>query len=269
MEEILKVSNLSFSYPSKNIFSEVSFSLRKGEIICLMGPNGCGKTTLLDNIMAILHYDKGEITLMGKPIYNYKRREIAQNIAYVPQIHNVVFPYTVEQVVMMGRTAHLGYFGEPGPKDIEYCNKAIEKVGISHLAKKPYSQLSGGEVKLVLLARALSQNSPLIVMDEPTTNLDFKNILLFLETIVDLSKKENISILMATHSPEHAFFFQSKGIVVKAALMSNGIIKDFGEPEKVISEENIKTVYGVNAKINTEYTENNHKIRSITLLGTI
>ena len=106
-------------------------------------------------------------------------------------------------------------------------------------------------------------------MDEPTTNLDFKNILLFLETIVDLSKKENISILMATHSPEHAFFFQSKGIVVKAALMSNGIIKDFGEPEKVISEENIKTVYGVNAKINTEYTENNHKIRSITLLGTI
>ncbi len=269
IKDILEVTNLSFSYPTKKVFQHISLSLKRGEVICLMGPNGCGKTTLIDNIMSILIPDDGEIVLMGKPINSYKRREIAQNIAYVPQIHNVVFPYTVEQVVMMGRTAHLGYFGQPSSEDLSYCNKALEKVGIGHLAQEPYSQLSGGEVKLVLLARSLCQHTPLIIMDEPTANLDFRNELLFLETIVDLTTKENISILMATHSPEHAFFLQSKGLTINAALMCSGSIEGIGEPNQVISEENIERIYGVKARIHTEYNEKGKELKAITLLGTV
>lgn len=268
LNQLLQVDGLGFSYPAKKVFREISFSLSKGEILCLMGPNGCGKTTLLDTIMSIHQPDEGSITLLGEPIESFGRREIAQNIAYVPQIHHIVFPYTVEQIVLMGRTAHLGHFKEPRSKDLEYCFRAMERVGIGHLAKHPYSQLSGGEVKLVLLARALSQHTPLIIMDEPTANLDFKNELLFLESIADLCYKEGISILMATHSPEHAFYLESKGLMVKAALMWNGRMVEYGQPHRVIREENIERVYGVKIRINNDYNELGVPMKTITLLGT-
>jgi iron complex transport system ATP-binding protein len=269
LNEVLRVNNLGFGYSMKEIFSDISFSISPGEILCLMGPNGCGKTTLLDNIMAIHKPKGGDITLMGQPIGNYKRIQIAQNIAYVPQIHNITFPYTVREIVMMGRTAHTGPFSEPNKVDEKICIEALEKVGILNLAQKPYSNLSGGEVKLVLLARALSQKTSIIIMDEPTAYLDFKNELLFLETIVELCQYEKIAILMATHSPEHAFYFASKNLPVKAALMSEGQFAAYGKPDTVVTEQNIERVFGVKAKLHCQLDDRGCEIKTINLLRTI
>lgn len=269
MNEVLKVKNLKFSYGSKDVFHDISLSISAGEILCLMGPNGCGKTTLIDTMMRIHMPNDGEIILMGQPVNSYKRSQIAQNISYVPQIHNITFPYTVKEIVMMGRTAYTGTFSEPKQEDKIICDEALERVGIYHLAEKPYNKMSGGEVKLVLLARALSQRTPLIIMDEPTAYLDFKNELLFLETIVELCAKERIAVLMATHSPDHAFYFDSKKLFVKAALMCEGQMLAYGEPEKVITEKNIEQVYGVKAKVNSQIDDSGSVIKTITLLRTL
>ncbi|MBF7097313.1 ABC transporter ATP-binding protein [Alkalibacter mobilis] len=269
MNGILSVCDLSFSYPEKDVVKNVTFDMGQGDVVCLMGPNGCGKTTLLDNIMSIHQASKGEIFLMEKPLSKYNRRDVAKHMAYVPQIHQVVFPYTVEQIVMMGRTAHVGQLGEPGIKDMENCRKAMEMVGISDFAKKPYNQLSGGEIKLVLLARALSQQARLLVMDEPTANLDFKNELVFLETIVKLNMMDKLSILIATHSPVHAFYFQEKGLNVEVIMMSEGAVYSKGSPEHVITEENISNVYGVRSRIFKEMCTDGSSIRSMALLGTL
>lgn len=268
MNRILEITDLTFSYPSKDVFQSLSLSMNKGDVICLMGPNGCGKTTLIDNVMSIHTPANGQIQLLGKSLEEYSRKNLARYIAYVPQLHQVVFPYTVEQVVLMGRTAHVGQFGSPGNNDLERCFEAMKLVGVSHMAQKPYSQLSGGEVKLVLLARALCQQTPLIVMDEPTANLDFKNEMIFLETVVHLNQKDDLSILMATHSPEHAFYFQSKGLRVHAVMMHEGRIFAQGKPEEVITEENIRQVYGVRSRIHAHEGDQGTNVRSIALLGT-
>lgn len=268
MNRLLEVVDLSFAYPTKKIFDRISFDMHQGDVLCLMGPNGCGKTTLLDNIMSVHQPTAGEIHLSGKSLTKYRRKEVAHKIAYVPQIHQVVFPYTVEQIVLMGRTAHVGFFGEPGDHDELLAKEALELVGITDLSKKPYSQLSGGEIKLVLLARALSQKAPLLVMDEPTANLDFKNELVFLETVVRLNRKDHIAVLLATHSPEHAFYFQAKGCNVHAMMMNHGSMVAQGSPEVVITEENIKAVYGVKSRIREEMDTDGTPVRSITLLGT-
>jgi len=268
-KEVLKISNLSFAYATKEVFDNISFSIKSGEILCLMGPNGCGKTTLIDNILAIHKSKAGEIILMDKPLSRLKRHEIAQDIAYVPQIHSVTFPYTVKEVVMMGRTAYAGMFGEPGADDEVIALEALSKVGILHYADKPYSMLSGGEIKLVLLARALGQRTAMIIMDEPTAHLDFKNELLFLETIADLCANENIAVLMATHAPSHAFYFKSRGINTNAAIMNKGSIVAYGDPDRVVTEDNIRDVYGVKAKITVELDDDGNEIKTVTLLKTV
>lgn len=269
MNKVLEVNDLAFSYPTKEVFRDIHFSMDSGDVVCLMGPNGCGKTTLLDNVMSILTPSTGSIRLFGKSLEVYRRKELAQKIAYVPQIHQVVFPYTVEQVVLMGRTSHVGPFEEPRSEDRELCRQAMAMVGIEPLSDKPYNQLSGGEIKLVLLARALSQQARLLILDEPTANLDFKNELLFLETVVALNRKDGISILMATHSPEHGFYFQGKGLSVQGIMMSRGAVVAQGKPDLVVTEENVQKVYGVRSRLHTELDEDGTLVRSITLLGTV
>jgi iron complex transport system ATP-binding protein len=233
-----------------------------------MGPNGCGKTTLLDCVMALIKPAEGGIRLCGKLLDACRRPEIAQKIAYVPQLHNAAFPYTVREMVLMGRTAYAGAFSKPTPEDEKIALAALEQIGIAHFADKPYNRLSGGEIRLVLLARALAQKTPILLLDEPTAHLDFRNELLFLETVVNRCRAEGITAILATHSPDHAFFLASRGLNVRAAMMARGGIHDVGAPDAVITAENLRAVYGVKAKILTDTDEHGQPVRRVLLVET-
>ena len=209
------------------------------------------------------------IRLCGKPVNEMKRHEIAQKIAYVPQTHDATFPYTVREMVLMGRTAFTDTFSKPSEEDEQICSEVLQRIGIEKFSDRPYNMLSGGEIKLVLLARALVQKTPLLLMDEPTAHLDFKNELMFLETVAELCASEDITVILATHTPDHAFYFDDWGLNVKAVMMSCGGLNCIGTPEEIITAENIQNVFGVRSKIIKDTDENGNKCRTVMLLHTL
>ena len=249
MGMILSVRDLSFCYGAHQALDRVCFEMRRGEILCVMGPNGSGKSTLIDCVMGIRRPAGGTLLLDGKDVRDYPRQEIARHAAYVPQNHTVTFPYTVREAVMMGRTAYLPAFGSPTAEDAAAAEDAMRRVGIEQLADRPYGSISGGELRLVLLARALCQQTPLILMDEPTAHLDYRNELKLLEIISELCKTDGISVLIATHAPDQAFFFASRGCDVSALFLREGVVAAEGRPDEIITERNLEAVYGVRAKI--------------------
>ncbi len=246
---ILSVKDLSFSYGEHPALSGVSLELGGGGVLCVMGPNGSGKSTLIDCVMGLHPGYRGSVTLDGMEVSGTQRKEIARRAAYVPQNHSITFPYTVREVVMMGRTAYLSPFGTPSDGGEELCERAMRRVGILDLADKPYNTISGGELRLVILARALCQDTQLILMDEPTAHLDYRNELVFLEIVSELCLEDGISILIATHSPDQAFYFESHGVQVSAMFLKKGITAAEGRPSDVITAELLEDVYGVRAKI--------------------
>lgn len=248
------IKKAAFGYDETPVFHDVDLEIENGEIFCLMGRNGCGKSTLIDSIFNINHLNSGSIEIMGKNLNQYSPSSLAKQIAYVPQIHDKSFPYTVRQIVLMGRTIYTGYFGIYSAKDHDIADKVMEETGISHLADRPYTQLSGGEMQMVMLARALVQETDIIVMDEPTSHLDYFNELLFLEHVVNLVKKEKKTILMATHSPNQPFFLEQTGLPVRVGLMKDGQIPLVGSPSETLTSENIRSVYSIDSHvIHSEY----------------
>lgn len=246
---LVTVREASFAYGAKPVFDRISFSVDKGEIFCLIGPNGCGKTTLLDCILGLHHFHSGTLELTGRQASRLKPGKIARIMAYVPQVHERTFPYTAKEIVIMGRTAHLGFFQSPSRQDAQLADEALERIGIPHLSRRPYTQLSGGEIQLVMIARALVQQTPIIIMDEPTAHLDFRYELVIMETISALIKEKSLCVIMATHFPNHAFYFQSKEIKTSIALFHNGSFLAVGDPESVIDKAKLETLYGVTADV--------------------
>lgn len=246
---VVSIQNASFSYEKYTVFSNVNLNLYKGELLFLMGRNGCGKSTLIDSILGIHKINQGRISIRDKSVYSYAPADMAKEMAYVPQVHSRSFPYKVWQVVLMGRTAHVGGFGSPGEEDRQIVEDTMREVGISHLVDRPYTQISGGEMQMVILARALAQKTPIILMDEPTAHLDFYNELLFLEMVEKFVKQGERTVLMAAHSPNQAFYLASHGLQVRVGLMSNGSICRIGRPEDVLTEKNIAEVYSIESKI--------------------
>ena len=220
---VLKIENLSFEHGRTPVFNQISFELTKGGIFCLFGPNGCGKSTLIECLLGYLKPSSGNILLNNKPISKIKPMDLAKSIGYVPQSHTKNFPYKVIDIVLMGRAAYTGTFSSPSAEDLAIAESALETLGLADLKNKPYTQLSGGQTQLVMLARALTQETPIILMDEPTAHLDFWHELIILETIVKLIKEKNISIIMATHFPNHAFYFENCGVNTQVALMNNQV----------------------------------------------
>lgn len=175
MSELLRLEHLSCGYQGVPVFRDLSLAVEQGQVICLMGPNGCGKSTLINTVLGLQRPLEGNILVDGRDGTHWSRRELARHMALVPQQHQPMFPYTVEQVVLMGRTAHLPAFGAPGQKDEDLCRGALAAIGLADKADTPYQQLSGGELQLVLLARAMVQQAPLLLLDEPTAHLDLRN----------------------------------------------------------------------------------------------
>ncbi len=250
---ILEIKNLSFSYQNlyqknknksaKITLDSISFTISRGDIFSLIGPNGSGKTTLLKCISGILSPQRGDVYIEGENLKNLSSREIAKTIAYVPQIHVPVFPYNVIEVVSLGRAPHIGRFETPQKKDMEISYTKMEQLGITHLALRDYTTLSGGEMQLVLIARALTQEPKVLVLDEPTSHLDFKNSILVFEKINELAKRVGITIVMSMHDPNYTLMYSDRSAFIK-----NGRIHYTGTPTEIINEKTIKEIYEVSVK---------------------
>jgi iron complex transport system ATP-binding protein len=248
LKPIITVNDLHFSYPTRSVLEGIDFTLRRGEVVSLLGPNGCGKSTLIRLILKLIHAKRGEIWLHDKSIHRYSHRDIASHIAYIPQYHNVPFNYSVMEMVLMGRVSKLGFFAAPSSGDYAIASESLEKVGIADLAARPFGQLSGGQKQMVLLARALTQGVDTFIMDEPVSGLDYGNQIRLLELIVRLST-QGYTFLKTTHYPDHALLVSSR-----VAVMNGGKIIADGIPEEVITPDMIRDVYGIEADLITHDT---------------
>jgi iron complex transport system ATP-binding protein len=235
----VEISHLSFGYPRDgHRLNDVSLSVREGEICCLLGPNGAGKTTLLRCLLNLLPLAQGSIHVYGKSASSLSPRELARLIAYVPQAASTPFSFTALDITVMGRTPYLPLSATPSAADRNQALATLERLGIGHLRDRPFSNLSGGERQLVLLARALMQEAPVLVLDEPTAALDYGNEVRLLQIIAGLAR-DGRSILMTTHQPAHALGYASR-----AVLMRNGAIIADGAVESVITSERLTALYG-------------------------
>lgn len=246
---ILDVKNAAFAYPEQPIFAGINFQVERGEVFCLLGPNGCGKTTLLDCLLGLHKLKNGSVWLDGKNSTTLKPHETARILSYVPQQHTRHFSYSVLDVILLGRAAYTPFYASPTDQDVGIAENILSEMGLAHLRNRDYTTLSGGESQLVLIMRALAQETPVIIMDEPTAHLDFKNELIVLETLVSLVKRKKIAIIMATHFPNHVFYLENNDVPVKVALMSNGSLCRYGSPTDVLNTENIRQVYRIYAEI--------------------
>lgn len=243
---LLNVKNAAFSYDSKtNIFHDISLEVNAGEAFLIVGPNGCGKSTLIDNMLGLLKLNSGKIEIGGKDVKLQRPKEIAEHLAYVPQGHEKSFDYKVIDVVLMGRTYASKMFSPPSQEERILAYKALEQVGMKGFEEKEYTRLSGGELQLVMIARALAQKSALLVMDEPTSHLDFCHELNILEIITDLVKSRGLSIIMATHFLNQAFYLENAGVNTRVALMNNGVFQKTGTPSEILTPENLKDVFNI------------------------
>lgn len=264
---ILEVSKLDFRYPQKQVFQDIDLKIEQGQMFTLLGPNGCGKTTLLHCILRFLKAQKGEIQIGGKDIHQIKPLEMAKKIAYVPQNHKKVFPYTVKEVVLMGRAAYVPAYSSPKPEDVQIAMDALEIMGITDLAERPYPFLSGGESQLVVLARAIAQQSQIIILDEPTAHLDSYHELMVMDKLALLMKKTDLTILMTTHFPNQALYLMNQGIAVYGALMKDGSLLATGSGDEIFSVENISRLYDINCSL-VEFTdEQGRNIKQFVPLG--
>lgn len=253
----LIIRNASCGYGDKNIIKDISIGIRSGEILCILGPNGVGKTTLFKTILGFLKLQSGEILLDNENIRFWPKKRLAKAISYVPQSHTPPFPFSVFDVVLMGRAAHLDMFASPSKKDKEIAEQAIDTLKISYLKNSIYTQISGGERQMVLIARALAQQAKIMVMDEPTSNLDFGNQIRVLQQINNLASK-GLGIIMTSHFPDHAFL-----CCTKAAIMQKDNKFIVGNVDEIVTEENLKSAYGINVKIISVLNENGEIIKSV------
>lgn len=242
--EMIEVKAVYFGYADKgDLLRNVSFSAAAGDVVCLLGPNGAGKTTLLRCLLYINKPNHGKIMVAGRDITAMKPKEKAQYVAYVPQSTSVVFSYRVIDVVVMGRTPHLTAMATPGARDIAIAENALVQLEISHLAQRHFDELSGGERQMVLIARALAQQAKIMIMDEPTASLDYGNQVRILKLIRVLSR-QGYTIVMSSHFPNHAFLSSSRVLMMK-----NGVILEHGHPDKVITTENLTSLYATNIQV--------------------
>lgn len=239
----LEARELAFGYRNHRVGHDVSLALEAGEVVCLLGPNGGGKTTLFRTLLGLLPAQGGQVLLGGENLAALPRKQVARRIAYVPQVHTGYFPFTVRDVVLMGRTAHLAPFASPSRRDHEAAENALARLDLGHLADAVYTQISGGERQLTLLARALAQSAPLMVMDEPTASLDFGNQVKVLERIAQLAES-GIGVLLSTHDPDQAFLLGHR-----VALLHGGTLAALGAPHEVLTAASLHMLYGVDVDI--------------------
>ena len=236
---ILSVQNLTFSYADHTVLEDVSFDVDRGEFLSLLGPNGVGKSTLFRCMLGTLTGYRGQVLVEGQEIRTLPQSQRARRIAYIPQIHRPTFGYTVLDTVLMGTTRHLSPFASPKQTQMEAALDALDRVGVSALSDRSFAHLSGGEQQLVLIARALAQQSDILIMDEPTSALDYGNQLRVLQQVRALSR-EGYTVLLSTHNPQHALTFADRVLA-----LHQGAVAAHGPAREVLTPALIRRLYRV------------------------
>lgn len=235
---ILEARDLAIGYGSHSIGSGFNVAISGGEVLALLGPNGGGKTTLLKTLLGLLPPLGGKIRLSDATLSKLSVRERARQVAYVPQVHSGLFAFSVEELVLMGRSAHTPLLAGPSQHDRDITQATIERLGIRHLAGKPYTQISGGERQLALVARALAQEPRLVIFDEPTASLDFGNQGKVMREVRRLAA-DGLGVIFSTHDPNQALRHADR-----ALLLRGGRTLALGRSHDVITQENLRELYG-------------------------
>ncbi len=244
MGVMLEVEKLAFGFrQGGRRLHDVSFALRRGDVTCILGPNGAGKTTLIRCLLGGLTPAAGTVTVDGVPTRGLDARGLAARVAHVPQSTQSVFGHLVRDIVLMGRSAHLSMMRTPGARDHEIAGRAMERVGIADLADRQFATVSGGERQLCLLARALAQEAPVLIMDEPAASLDFGNQIRILGIVASLSRA-GYAILMTTHHPDHALLVGTGVLGLR-----EGRIVGAGTPRVLLTSAFLSELYGAPIRI--------------------
>ena len=236
----VEVIGLSFQRPRQAtpILDDIGLDLAEGETICIIGPNGAGKSTLVMCVLGLLRYAGGRVAIAGDDIATLSRVELARRAAYVPQGAHSTFAFSVRDIALMGRTAHFGSMSAPSSRDRRIADEALERTGIGHLRERRFAELSGGERQLVLIARALAQDAPFIVMDEPTSGLDLGNQRRVLAMIRELAQAGK-SVVMTTHAPDQAL-----NLNCRVGLLRAGRLVARGPAAEICDQPTMEALYG-------------------------
>lgn len=236
---MMEVKKLRFAYGNRRVLEDITFTAEYGQMVCVLGPNGTGKSTLFKCMLGLLRNWSGEILLDGEDIRQMKPMERARKMAYIPQATNPAFSYSVVDMVTMGTTAHLRGLHVPGKQERKKAEQALERLGITHLMDREYGNLSGGEQQLVLIARALAQGSRTLIMDEPTSSLDYGNQLKVELRLKELAK-DGYLVIQSMHSPDQAYRFADSVVGI-----AEGHVVATGAPKDVMDEQFIENLYRV------------------------
>ncbi|MDD7267812.1 MAG: ABC transporter ATP-binding protein [Lachnospiraceae bacterium] len=234
---MLEVENLCFSYTKKPLLQDISFALNPSRVICVLGENGSGKSTLFRCLLGLLRPQVGNIRYGGRDIRTLSAVDLSGLVAYIPQSHTPMFDYAVEDVILMGAAAKIGLFRAPNEGHRKQAVHIMENLGIRHLAQRGYSRISGGERQLVLIARALMSDARILLMDEPTANLDYGNQRRILRTILQLGER-GYSVMVSLHDPQLVLDMDSDSL-----LLHHGRILDIGATSRVVTAAGLSQIY--------------------------
>lgn len=241
---MLEARDLHYAYViDQPVLQGVSLRVPSNTVVYLLGHNGCGKTTLLEILGGVRAPQRGEVRLDGANVHALPAHQRAQRVGLVPQLHTPVFSYTVRELVLMGRTPYLKLLGTPSRTDYEIADEAIEQVGLAHLRHRAYTELSGGERQLAMVARGLAQQTGLLLLDEPTAHLDPRNQRLVLETVVALAER-SVSFVISSHNPNSALLYAQQVIVMKG-----GHVVADGSPDTVLTEDTLSFAYDMPVEV--------------------